>query len=279
MLGAIAWDTIATTHTRLRNSTELNIKVDSVQSGLGGCAANIVYSLTLTGRGAACIAPLGADDLDRLPANARDHALLTPGPVARAFIFTDQAGDQRTYFAPGARPPDDAWAEHLSHQPPPHWLIQAPLEPALMLTGLRWAHAANASVVWCPGQYCDQITTDELIECLTLVDILVLNASEAETLASKAEQQLTTVPWRIVTAGAADILCIHQGRQAAVAVPAAEVIDPTGCGDAFVAGVVSTLSEHTTDNLDHTLMQQAIANGIRLAQACLAVSGCQNHRI
>ena len=54
---------------------------------------------------------------------------------------------------------------------------------------------------------------------------------------------------------------------------AKEVIDPTGCGDALIAGSCVALFEHGWE------LPTLVRMGIHYAQACLACQGAQSHRV
>jgi adenosine kinase len=294
VIGAIAQDLIASTTASLKESTKLNVKLDWVWSGLGGCAANIAYSLNLTTTHINLIAPIGSES-DLIASSSTTPAGLPPdhpsghlpgllqlsGPMSRAIIISDPSGNQHTYFAPGAEPDLQSWQSHLDQQviSPADIVIQAPQQPSLMRAGLAWARQSGAQVFWSPGQYADQMASEDIDQCMGYTDVLFTNTTEANYLAqTRTQRKNLGAAYQVITNGSDAVeIRAHQQHLAWVAVPEVQVTDPTGCGDAFVSGFAQFLlaTVEIPPPTDHLL--QAAAMGIEYAQSCLAVFGCQNH--
>lgn len=286
VIGAIAQDLIASTTVSLNNLTKLNVKLDWAWSGLGGCAANIVYSLNLKNTQINLIAPIGTES-GAIEQASGEQSSDTPvglmqlsGPMSRAIIISDPSGHQHTYFAPGAEPDLESWQVHLDYQSisSADIVIQAPQRPSLMLAGLSWARRCGAQVFWSPGQYADQMTSQEIEQCIACTDVLFTNATEANYLALAIESNDTC---HVITHGAGAVeVRVHQQHLGWVAVPEVAVTDPTGCGDAFVGGFTQFFlarDEELSQAPHPDFLLQATAMGIEYAQACLTVFGCQNH--
>ena len=292
VIGAIAQDLIASTTVSLDNSTKLNVKLDWAWSGLGGCAANIAYSLNLTTLTTPTtaqinlIAPIGTESGSSEQASGEQSSdpaaglMKLSGPMSRAIIISDPSGNQHTYFAPGAEPDLESWQRHLDCQSisPADIVIQAPQQPSLMLAGLSWARRCGAQIFWSPGQYADQMTCQDIEQGITCTDVLFTNATEANYVALAMEANDTC---HVITHGADAVeVRAHQQHLGWVEVPEVAVTDPTGCGDAFIGGFTQfflTRQEQLTQEPHSDLLLQAVAKGIEYAQACLAVFGCQNH--
>ena len=107
-------------------------------------------------------------------------------------------------------------------------------------------HNPGTLVIWCPGQYADQMDAEGLRQCSTYWHWLVANAYEVDHIRAHAPDILEdkTV---ITTHGSAPVTVdLPDGGRRTFAVQAASrVVDPTGCGDAFSAGLVSELVNST----------------------------------
>jgi len=82
------------------------------------------------------------------------------------------------------------------------------------------------------------------IELLTLVDVLVVNRVEAETIARGRELDSLGVPTVIVTRGAEGATLVRRAGARHVAAFAVSVIDSVGAGDAFVGTLAARWAEH-----------------------------------
>lgn len=286
--GSIAYDQLAQTSMPLTGSGDkLNCKLDTLSLHHGGCGANLAYNLHLLGLCARVLGVAGQADAEPLVQALRNTAnceglLHLPGQSSRAIIITDPDGAQFTAFYPGPQPNEAQWREHVSTQlrATPAVFVQAPQPIGLMVAALEVARAYNVpGLIWCPGQYADQMQSSEVTACLRALrpghDMLVGNAYEIESLAACAD--LTSFA-HVVTRGAGAVTGHRPGAAPlAVAVPPSEVVDPTGCGDAFLAAFVGqTLGSR---GLDLERMESGIQQGITLAQACLRQTGCQQHHL
>ncbi len=219
-----------------------------------------------------------------LPEGILDAILKRPGQPSQAFIVTDPNGDQRTYFAPGSRTSDTAWTAHLLRVSQKNtlqntvadWVIQAPLEPTLMLEGLNWAKSHGATTVWSPGQYCSMLSEPQIAAGLAASDYLITNRNESEIFTHAVRSQPAL--YQVISNGSEPIVLMRGNYRSEQAVPEATVIDPTGCGDAFVAGFVDLVAG-VGKNPALTDIHHAIAHGVACAQACLSKIGCQNHSL
>jgi len=112
-----------------------------------------------------------------------------------------------------------------------------------MLQHAREFHAAGIPFIFDPGQGLPMFSGEELFEFVRQADYLTVNDYEAQVLQEKTGQTLDTIAPNlkalIVTLGAQGSLIYSNGRQFEIpcARPAA-VVDPTGCGDAYRAGLL-----------------------------------------
>lgn len=168
-------------------------------------------------------------------------------------------------------------------QPAACCFVQAPLAPHLTISATSRAAQTGLPVIWCPGQYADQMSGDEICSILEFTDILVGNRYEISHLRSHRD---LSRQWLIETAGPEPVTVFAPGQwdqpSAEIPVPDANNrIDPTGCGDALLAGFVHHLVANSADCKAPVLGQliPAVEAGIQLAQACLGESGSQAHSV
>mgnify|MGYP003950579721 CR=1 FL=1 len=197
-------------------------------------------------------------------------------PSAQATIVTDPTGRQFTAFFSG--PPLDLarWQVQLdsTFSSAVDFFVQAPLSGELMLQGLQTAHTHKVRTAWCPGQFADSLSTAEITDMVPLSNIIVGNEDEINCLVKRTNLDASTV---IRSAGPQSIhaWCGDASRNIPIPVPE-ETVDPTGCGDALLAGIVYELAGISSmPGIEE--LSQAAQCGIDIAQACLSHRGGQNH--
>jgi adenosine kinase len=221
--------------------------VPELRREYGGCAGNIAYNLKLLGGEPVIMATVGddfgpyADRLDGLGVT-REAIRHLPGTyTAQAFITTDLADNQITAFHPGAM--------NFSHENDASKArdiglgIVSPDGRDGMLNHCRQFRAAGIPFVFDPGQGMPLFSGDELLEMVELADYVTLNDYEAELLQTRTGLDLDALAARVkclvVTRGEAGSRFYADGRVFDIPVVAARaVVDPTGCGDAFRAGLL-----------------------------------------
>ena len=145
-----------------------------------------------------------------------------------------------------------------------------------MLGTMAFIHQHNPSalVVWCPGQFTDQMDAAMLTACAKYAHWLVVNEHEANHIRAHAAEVLSTKATIITRgAGAVEVLLSSGESKLYPVQEVSSVVDPTGSGDAFTAGVVSQLLRDTKQPLTH--LDAAIESGIALARQCLTHHGAQ----
>ncbi len=205
----------------------------------------------------------------------RDHATST------AVIATDSGERQITFFHPGA----DAHGSWPVSQLDPSAIscaIAAPRDVRVTMEALAWCHRHHIPCIFDPGQNMLCFTTADLWEGLTLSTGLVVNAFEWETLTSllqtSLEGILSKVSWVIITRGA-EGCSVHTREESATlpACPVTTVIDPTGAGDAFRAGLLTGMSRGWALS-DGCKLGAALASKVTEQQGCL-LSACRLEEI
>ena len=257
--GSIAYDTIMVFHDQFKNHILpdklhiLNVAflVPDMRREFGGCAGNIAYNLKLLGGEPLIMATVGDDHaqyaarLDKLGL-ARTHVREVAGSyTAQAFITTDLDDNQITAFHPGAMN-----HSHLNHvadatggEKRVKLGIISPDGRDGMLQHAREFSEAGIPFIFDPGQGLPMFNGEELMSFVSLADYVTVNDYEAELLQERTGKNLEALAKQvkalIVTLGAKGSV-IHSGGKAfeipSVKPPA--VLDPTGCGDAFRAGLL-----------------------------------------
>jgi adenosine kinase len=213
----------------------------------GGCAGNIAYNLQLIGGKPKIMATVGDDAqpyayrLEKLQLSPQYVRQVAGTFTAQAFITTDLDDNQITAFHPGAM--NQSHQNHVGDAADVTLGIVAPDGRDGMLQHAREFHAAGIPFIFDPGQGLPMFNGEELLEFVRQADYLTVNDYEAQLLQEKTGQSLPVlardVKALIVTLGAQGSLIYANGRQFEIpcARPAA-VVDPTGCGDAYRAGLL-----------------------------------------
>jgi adenosine kinase len=253
--GSIAYDTIMVFRDRFKNHILpdrlhiLNVAflVPDMRREFGGCAGNIAYTLKLLGGEPLIMATVGDDSQPyarRLEALelASDHVRRIPDTfTAQAFITTDLDDNQITAFHPGAM--DFSHENHVPDAKDVRLGIVAPDGREGMLQHAREFDAAGIPFIFDPGQGLPMFTGEELLECVRMARYVTVNDYEGELLQERTgrriEELAKFVSALVVTLGARGSRIYANGRR--IEIPCAraqEVVDPTGCGDAFRAGLM-----------------------------------------
>ncbi len=253
--GSLAFDSIMVFHDHFKHHIlpdkihMLNVSflVPEMRREFGGCAGNIAYNLKLLGGDPVIMATVGedfaiyAERLDMLGISRESIRNMPGSYTAQAFITTDLADNQITAFHPGAmffsHENDASDARDIGLG------IVSPDGRDGMLNHCRQFHAAGTPFVFDPGQGMPLFSGSELLEMVELADYVTLNDYEAELLQARTELSLDALAAKVkclvITRGEEGSRFYAEGRQIDIpVVPAKAVVDPTGCGDAFRAGLL-----------------------------------------
>lgn len=292
VMGALAYDQIATTDTVFGpGGPGLNCKVTAQQEYFGGCAGNIAYGLGLQHIPSIVVSSAGGEDFRRyaqhLNLDLGGILLVSGAQCARANIITDPNGRQFTAFAPGPSIDPDNWQVHLSNQPLESVavFVCAPFPAELMTLALTESRRRNPDIlnVWVPGQYADNLESEALQRSSALSDVIIGNHHEMTHIRNTAPQCLAGKV-SIETNGPRPVRALlPDGSQRTLPVPKApKSLDPTGCGDAFVAGILpdilSSLDTHGTSHW-YSDINRIIRAGNRHAALCLGRQGSQTYQL
>ncbi len=253
--GSVAFDTIMVFHDRFRNHIlpeqihilNVSFLVPDMRREFGGCAGNIAYNLHLLGADPLIMATVGDDAapyLERFDALGlrRTHVRPVPGTfTAQAFITTDLDDNQITAFHPGAM--NHAHLNRIDDAEGVTLGIVSPDGRQGMLDHAEQFAAAGIPFVFDPGQGLPMFDGGELLHCLKLARYCTVNDYEVKMLSERTgrslEQLADLVEALVVTLGPQGSQIYTAGHLIevpCVAAPALE--DPTGCGDAYRAGLL-----------------------------------------
>lgn len=254
--------------------------VEDLRREFGGCAGNIAYTLTLLGETALPVAAAGHDFgayAEWMDANgiSREYVrVLDDVFTAQAYINTDDDDNQITAFYPGAM--GRAHEQPLPLGTEARLGIVAPDGHESMLQRAAEFQAAGIPFLFDPGQGLPMFDGPALLGFLGRARWLAVNDYEAGLFQDKTGLELEAIAARvealIVTFGGKGSVIYAAGKRHEIPVvkPGA-VIDPTGCGDAYRAGLLYGLL-HDCD-WETTGRIASLAGSIKVASR-----GTQNHR-
>ncbi len=253
--GSIAYDTIMVFHDRFNNHIlpeqihilNVSFLVPDMRREFGGCAGNIAYNLKLLGGEPLIMATVGEDcgpyrqRLEQVGLS-QTHVREVPSTyTAQAFITTDLDDNQITAFHPGAM--NHSHLNHVHDANGTRLGIVSPDGREGMLQHAREFHEAGIPFVFDPGQGLPMFSGEELLQFMQLADYCTVNDYEAKLLCGKTGKSLEAlgelVRALVVTLGANGSHIYAEGKRLefSSATPE-ELVDPTGCGDAYRAGLL-----------------------------------------
>ncbi|WP_136413160.1 carbohydrate kinase family protein [Herbaspirillum sp. ST 5-3] len=285
--GSLAFDTIMLFGGRFSEALladqlhKINVAflVPEIRREFGGCAGNIAYNLKLLEGDPLIMATIGMDGgpyldrLDRLQISRRCVRTIESSYTAQAFITTDANSNQITAFHPGAM----ALSHHnkVTDAGPVKLAIVAPDGRDGMLQHAIDCVDLNIPFIFDPGQGLPMFSGPELEHFIELATYVAVNDYEAELLTERTKLPLEQIGKRvsalIVTRGEQGAEIYTDGKQIDIpCVTADKVVDPTGCGDAFRAGLLYGL----THGMDWTTTGRlaSLMGAIKIAH-----EGGQNH--
>jgi adenosine kinase len=225
--------------------------VNELKEKFGGTAGNIAYSLTLLGERPLILAAAGKD-FDSYEAWLLKHGLsleairrIEEEFTAGAYITTDLADNQITGFNPGAMKYPCLF-KFDSLDPQEALAIVSPGNLEDMLTYTNSYKEMNIPFIFDPGQSIPAFSGDQLIEMLTGSSLLISNDYELEMIMratgfTKAQIQPCT-GGIVTTMGDRGSLVCTQGEEIRIsAAYTSRILDPTGAGDAYRAGLIKGL--------------------------------------
>ena len=257
--GSIAFDTIMSFGGRFSDAIladqlhKINVAflVPDIRKEFGGCAGNIAYNLKLLGGEPRIMATIGQDSqpyierLTQLGISQRNIKLIPAAYTAQAFITTDANNNQITAFHPGAMM--FSHENRIADAGKVSLAIIAPDGRDGMLQHATDCVALDVPFIFDPGQGLPMFNGAELRHFIELATYVAVNDYEAGLLTERTgltlDQIARQVSALVVTRGelGAEIFTDSQ-RIDIPCVAADRIVDPTGCGDAFRAGMLFGLT-------------------------------------
>jgi len=285
--GSLAFDTIMTFEGRFAEQIlpqqlhilNVSFLVPSLRRDFGGCAGNIAYSLRLLGGDPRPMAMLGSDGADymaRLAQLGIDTGLV--GQVddtytAQAMIMTDRDNNQITAFHPGAMM--QAHRNRVAAHADLRVGIIAPDGRDAMLQHAAQMAEAGIPFVFDPGQGLPMFQGEELRRFVEQASWVAVNDYEGKMLCERTGWTLAEISHKVrglvVTLGAEGCEVWERGERVVVPpVEPAQIVDPTGCGDAWRGALLFGLERGWP-------LVRCAALGNRMGALKIAQRGPQNY--
>jgi len=287
--GSIAYDNIMVFRGRFREHIlpeqihilNVSFLVPELRREFGGCAGNIAYNLKLLGTDPLMMATVGDDALlylERLERLDIEQDCVRQVPdtlTAQAFITTDLDDNQITAFHPGAM--NYSHLNKITAELDAHLAIIAPDGREGMLQHARELAELRIPFMFDPGQGLPMFSGEELLTFVEQASYLAVNDYEGRLLeertGSKLEEFVHRLKALILTRGAEGSIIYVDGQRIDIpCVKATEVVDPTGCGDAYRAGLLYGIAAGF--DWEKTGRLAALMGAIKIASR-----GGQNHKV
>jgi len=257
--GSFAYDTIMVFNDHFKKHIlpdkvhilNVSFLVPEMRREFGGCAGNIAYNLKLLGDDPLPMGTVGkdfgpyADWMDRHGLNRTHLKVIDDAYTGQAFITTDMDDNQITAFHPGAM-----GMSHLNKITDAKGVTLGIVSPdgrdGMIQHATQFA-AAGIPFIFDPGQGMPLFNGQELLAFVEQATWVTLNDYEAQLMQERTGETLEDLAKRvhalIVTRGAEGSHIYTNGSRLEIpVVPANEINDPTGCGDAYRAGLLYGLA-------------------------------------
>jgi len=286
--GSMAYDTVMVFAGRFREQIlpdrihMLNVSflVPTLKRNFGGCAGNIAYNVQLLGGNGLPMATVGSDFgpysrwLERCGIDCSRVRTLDDEYTAQAFITTDLDDNQITAFHPGAMN-----RSHVNVVPTDAGITLGVIAPDGrdgMLQHATQFTAAGIPILFDPGQGLPMFDGAELRQFVSSARWVAVNDYEGTMLSERTgmthQEIARDLDALIVTRGASGSVIYANGRE--IVIPPARptaVVDPTGCGDAYRAGLLYGIMQGR--DWETTGRIASLMGAIKIAHA-----GTQEHR-
>ena len=250
----------------------VSFTVNGMAENYGGTAGNIAYSLSLLGEKPRILAAIGHDYhryfewLGRCGLSVEDIRVVAEEATSSAFITTDLADNQITGFNPGAMKHPSLF-DLDAVDPDGSIGIAAPGNLQDMADYTAGCRERGIFCIFDPGQSLPAWEGRALADTLVQANMLVSNDYELELIKDKTglsvEAMLAQVSTIITTKGeeGCDVVT-KEGTTRVPAIATANVVDPTGAGDAFRGGLI-----------------KGLVQGVPVERACMMGTVCSHYVI
>ncbi len=255
--------------------------VPALRRDFGGCAGNIAYSLKQLGGTPLPMATLGQDGtdylqrLESLGISTEFVKQVSDNYTAQAMIMTDRDNNQITAFHPGAMM--QAHITRIEKRADIALGIISPDGRDAMLQHAEQFRAADIPFVFDPGQGLPMFDGAELARFIEQSTWVTVNDYEGKMLSDRTGWSSADISPRVqglvVTLGAQGCEVWVDGHKTLVPpVKAIEVVDPTGCGDAWRGALLFGLEQGWS-------LAQCAALGNKVGALKIASRGPQNYSL
>lgn len=286
--GSFAFDTIMVFHDHFKNHILpeqvhiLNVAflVPELRREFGGCAGNIAYNLKLLGGVGKPMGTVGTDFepyarwMDECGISREHVRVIDDQYTAQAYITTDQDDNQITAFHPGAM--NHSHMNSVSEASGCTLGLVSPDGRQGMIDHARQFAEAGVPFIFDPGQGMPMFDGKDLLAFAEQASWLAFNDYEAKLMEERTGRspgQLTELVEAVIITRGGKGSVIHT-RQKEYQIPVAHtdsMVDPTGCGDAYRAGLIYGLMQGMEWEVTGRIA--ALMGAIKIEKA-----GTQNHR-
>jgi len=287
--GSMAYDTIMVFHDKFKNHIlpekvhilNVSFLVPVMRREYGGCAGNIAFNLNLLGEEALTMAVVGHDFepysqwMSQNGLSGEFIHVMDNHYTGQAYITTDEEGNQITAFHPGAMS-----FSHLNAVPVDRDISIGIVSPdgkeGMQLHADQFVEL-DIPFVFDPGQGMPMFNGAELLKFVDQATWVTLNDYESELMQERTglslEQLAERVEALIITLGGKGSKIYTHGQ--CITIPTAKpkaLLDPTGCGDAYRAGLLYGLMNEL--DWDTTGRIASLMGAIKIEH-----HGTQNHSL
>jgi adenosine kinase len=285
---SIAFDTIIQTVWNFRDNDieqhsdlHLSLFAPIVRREYGWTAANIAFSLALLGKTPHIIATAGNDSsvyieyLENLGIKTELIHTIPTLPSLQSIIVHDDAHGQINIFHPGAMNMSGEISHGKSHF---EYAIIAPDSGEGMIRRLTECKESGIFSIFDPGQAMVSLNKEQLISLVEKADITIMNEPERTQFEATTGEDYTRISERnshiaIVTLGEKWAMILEWAKQTIIPTQKIEnIVDATGCGDAFRSGILYGLSEWWT-------LEKSVQLGNIIGSIKIQYMGAQNHTL
>ena len=261
------------------HKVNVSFLVPTMRTEFGGCSGNIAYNLKLLGGEPRIVGVMGQDcaayleRFQKLGISTENIMIKKDAYNAQCFVTADSDNNQINAFHPGAM--SFAHENDVAKAGPAGIAIISPDGHLGMLQHADTLSKQNIPFIFDPGQQLPMFNGEELIEFIDKATYVTTNDYEIELLMDRTGLTLPEIAGRlealIVTRGEkGSEIYTKGGRIDIPAVQAEAVLDPTGCGDAYRAGLLYGLTNEL--GWETTGRLASLLGAIKIAH-----KGGQNH--
>ncbi len=287
--GSLAIDTIMQFNGRFGESlladqlhkVNVSFLVPTLRTEFGGCSGNIAYNLKMLGGEPRIVGVMGQDcgpyleRLQKLGISTENIMIKADSYNAQCFVTADSDNNQINAFHPGAM--SFAHENDIAKAGPARVAIISPDGHEGMLKHAETLTDLGIPIMFDPGQQLPMFNCEQLIDFIDKATYVTANDYEIELLMERTGLTIPDMASRlealIVTRGEKGSEIYAGGERHEIpCVPAAAVVDPTGCGDAFRAGLLFGITNEL--NWETAGRLASLMGSIKIAH-----QGAQNHKL